>query len=229
MSDTAAVSTDEFFRLIGSGDQSAVQQALRHDPLLADARNAQGVPATLWALYHERGDLAAWLAPQRSALDFAEQVALGHVAAVRELIEADPALLQSRSSDGFTVLGLAVFFRQGALARWMIEQGADVNACADNAMRVGPIHAAVARGDLQTLQVLLDAGADPDVPQAQQVRPIHDAALGGKSLIAALLHFHGADLTVRNEQGDTPAALARRAGHEALALRLERLAPARTA
>jgi uncharacterized protein len=224
MTDTPAVSTEEFFRLIGSGDLTAVQHALRHDPSLADARNAQGVPATLWALYHERGDLAAWLAPQRSALDLAEQIALGHVAAVRERVEADPALLQARSADGFTMLGLAVFFRQGALARWMIEQGADVNACADNAMRVGPIHAAVARGDLPTLQALLDAGADPDIPQARQVRPIHDAALGGKSLIAALLYFHGADLTARNEQGDTPATLARRAGHEALALRLERLA-----
>lgn len=229
MTDTAAVSTDEFFRLIGSGDQPAVQQALRHDPLLADARTAQGIPATLWALYHERGDLAAWLGLQRSALDFAEQIALGHVTAVRELIEADPALLQTRSADGFTVLGLAVFFRQGALARWMIEQGADVNACADNAMRVGPIHAAVARGDLQTLQALLDAGADPDTPQAQQVRPIHAAALAGNTLIAALLHFHGADMSLPNEQGDTPAMLARRAGHEALARRLERLAQARTA
>ncbi len=54
------------------------------------------------------------------------------------------------------------------------------------------------------------------------------AALGGKSLIAALLHFHGADLTLRNEQATHPRRW-RRAGHEALTLRIERLARARMA
>jgi uncharacterized protein len=208
------------FSLIAQDDAPAVARLLEQAPALADARDAQGVTSVLWALYHEHAGLARLLALRRSSLDLAEQVVLGHGDAVHQAMQDNPALLQAHSADGFTLLGLAVFFRQGELARWMIGRGADVNACAANAMRVGPVHAAVARGDAETLLSLLQAGCDPDMPQTQGVRPIHDAALGGKVHMAALLHFFGADLDARNDKGERPAELAAAAGHALLAERL---------
>ena len=52
-----------------------------------------------------------------------------------------------RSPDGFTPLGLSVFFRQPDVARLLVEAGADVDAKASNTLQVAPIHAAVARSD----------------------------------------------------------------------------------
>lgn len=213
---------DAFFAAIGRGDSAALEALLQQQPGLIDTRNAQNVGAVLWALYHERAELAQSLALRRSQLDLAEQVALGHEAQARAAFTHDPALLQGYSDDGFTLLGLAVFFRQGALARWMIEQGAAANAAATNAMRVAPIHAAVARNDGETLLALLLAGADPDLAQTQGIRPLHDAALGGKHAMAALLLLHGARVDLRDERGRTAAEMAAEAGHAQLATCLRR-------
>lgn len=214
---------DALFAAIGRGDGAALEALLQQQPSLIDARNAQGVGVVLWALYHERVELAQSLAPRRSRLELAEQVALGHEAEAREAFARDPVLLQGYSDDGFTLLGLAVFFRQGELARWMIAQGAAVNAAATNAMRVAPIHAAVARGDGETLLALLLAGADPDLAQTQGIRPLHDAALGDKHAMAALLLLHGARVDLRDEWGRTAAEMAAEAGHAELAWCLRRV------
>ncbi|TDR44971.1 ankyrin repeat protein [Tahibacter aquaticus] len=213
---------DVFFAAIGRGDSAAVEALLLQQPGLIDTRNVQNVGAVLWALYHERAELAQSLAARRGRLDLAEQVALGHEAEAREEFARDPVLLQGYSDDGFTLLGLAVFFRQGALACWMIAQGAAVNAAATNAMRVAPIHAAVARSDGETLLALLLAGADPDLAQTQGIRPLHDAALGGKHAMAGLLLLHGARVDLRDARGRTAAMMAEEAGHAMLARCLRR-------
>lgn len=64
--------------------------------------------------------------------------------AVRVELERDPSHGNAFAPDRFPVLGLAIFFRQPAVARYLTEQVADVKLRAANAARVAPIHAAYA-------------------------------------------------------------------------------------
>ena len=49
-----------------------------------------------------------------------------------------------------------------AVVRSLLQQGADVNAAAENPQRVTPAHAAAAMCDRETMRMLLERGADPN-------------------------------------------------------------------
>ena len=124
---------------------------------------------------------------------------------------------RSRSADGFPGLGLAIFFGHGALARWLIEQGADVNAPAENAARVAPLHAAAAVRDRETMRLLLERGADANAKQQSDFTPLHGAASRGDIEMAQLLIEHGADRGARTADGMTPDEVALKYNQSAFA------------
>ena len=99
-----------------------------------------------------------------------------------------------------------------------------VRARSSNALRVAPIHSAMARGDLAMLQTLLLRGADPDQTQQRLMRPIHEAAAAGAMPIVAMLLMFGADASARSEDGRSAADFATANGHVDLARRLEAVA-----
>ena len=144
---------------------SAALAALEADPSQAECPTQQGVSMLMLALYYEVPEIAAAIRTRLSQLSFFEAAAMGEVDQVRAAVEADPVMVNAFAPDGFTVLGLAIFFRQPVLARYLILNGADVNLPAANARKVAPIHAACARQDLDTLKLLLDHSANPDLGQ----------------------------------------------------------------
>jgi ankyrin repeat protein len=89
--------------------------------------------------------------------EFMRACTAGHVEALRELLQNDPALARERLAGGTT--GLHVAVRHPQAVRLLIEHGVDTNArdLGDNAT---PLHFAAASGTLQTVRLLLDAGAD---------------------------------------------------------------------
>ena len=194
---------------IKAGDAERVAALAAGDATLLGALENDVTPLLL-AIYYGRRDIAALLVERGAPVSFGEACALGDTARVKEMLGTDPSLLRSRSADGFPVLGLAIFFGHGALARWLIEQGADVSAAATNAMRVAPVHAAVAMGDRETMRVLLERGADPNARQQVDYTPLHDAAGRGDIEMAKLLLAHGAQRDAMAADGMTPAALARK-------------------
>jgi ankyrin repeat protein len=150
------------------------------------------VSAILEALY--RGDRdAARDAASGAELDVLEAAALGDSDRVRELVTADPDLVDLRSPDGFTALHYAAFFGTADAARVLLELGADPGAVAQNDMRVQPLHSAVAVDANETARLLLDAGADPNAVQEGGFRPIDAAAHNGNDELYALLLERGAD------------------------------------
>ena len=108
---------------------------------------------------------------------------------------------------------LHVFFRHPDVARHLIEQGADVDAAADNAMRVAPAHAAAGVRDHETMRLILERGANPNARQQMDYTPLHGAAARGDVDMAKLLLAHGADRTAKGSDGMTPADVARKYGH----------------
>ena len=201
----------ELTEAIKAGDESRVLEVLERDP--AAVRTAEnGVTPILFALYYGKSELARLLAERRGALSFAEACALGDRGRVEALLDEDPRLLDARMEDGFPPLGLAIFFRQPAIARVLIEHGADVNAAAENAQRVAPLHAAAAVQDNGTLALLLERGADVNAKQQMDYTPLHGAASRGDVAAAKLLLAHGADRDARGSDGMTPADIARKYG-----------------
>ncbi len=89
-----------------------------------------------------------------SALHFAAQS--GDVESAAMLLDAGAAI-DAPSADGRSPLVLGLFDGQPTVARLLIARGADVNAAGAG---YTALHAAVLRGDVDSVRALLDAGAD---------------------------------------------------------------------
>ena len=72
------------------------------------------------------------------------------------LIDADPAI-----AGADAVMMGAVDFGHHDLVRWLLGKGANVNARAAAQSRQTALHSAAWNGDLDMVQLLVEAGADP--------------------------------------------------------------------
>jgi ankyrin repeat protein len=188
-----------------------VRQFLAADPELRSARTPEGATPVLWAIYTGHPELAPLLLGSR-APDFFEACALGQTRRVAELLAGDPSVINSHSADGFTGLGFACFFRHLDTAKLLLDRGADPGLPSANALRVAPLHSAVAAGLLEVVDLLLLHGADPNPREGGGSTPLHSAAGHGNREIIGRLLTAGADPTAQSNDGKTPADIARQYG-----------------
>jgi ankyrin repeat protein len=208
------------FERLQAGDADGLRRILDEDPGSAEARDANGVSLLMHSLYRGRRDLADTIADKKKVLDIFEAASLGRLAPLQE-IARNPAVVNSRSRDGFTALHFAGFFGQPESARVLIEAGAAVDAVAANPMAVMPLHSAASARNLETVRLLLNHGAPPNARQHGGWAPIHAAAQNGDRAMVELLLRHGADPKLANDEGKTPAMVAREKGHAEVAALLE--------
>jgi ankyrin repeat protein len=202
---------EELIASIQSGEASRVAALLDANPELVRAR-AGAVSALLLSIYYGHPEIARLFVERGAELSFAEACAVGDERRALALLDRDPSLLDRRADDGYPPLGLAIFFHHPALARTLIERGADVNAAADNAQRVAPLHSAASVGDIETMRLLLDRGADPNARQAAGFTAMHAAAGNGDLDMARLLVARGADRHARTDDGKDAATIAAERG-----------------
>ena len=102
---------------------------------------------------------------------FMQACRAGDVEALRELLQDDPGLARERLAAGSHGLHLA--FRHPDALRLLIAHGADPNVrdLGDNA---SPLHLAAANAELESVRVILDAGAD-----AQGTGDVHNGDVIG--------------------------------------------------
>ena len=215
----AQISSDPaagLFHAIQRGDAAEVRALLNRNPALAEARNRDGATAVLWAVYNRHADLADAILHGREP-DFFEACALGRKDRAAALLRANDGWATAFSADGFSGLGLALFFGHAGIARMLVDAGADVNAPSRNAIRVYPLHSAVAAGSLEMVELLLARGARPDCVEFLEATPLHSAAAEGKLAIVKKLLAAGADPRRRTKDGKTAYDLALQNGHGAVA------------
>ena len=109
---------------------------------------------------------------------------------------------------GGTTAAVLLTPMQGAVARPAARQAAFLSAAAT--------------GDLEALQLQLNAGWDPNRTFEHGTTPLMVAAHRGHGKVVRLLLAHGADVHRRNRKGDTALQLAQAAGHRRVAALLRR-------
>jgi len=152
----------------------------------------------LQAVYRGDRQDAERLAAGRD-LDVFEASALGRTERVRELLDADPSLVDAYGDDGFHPVGLASFFGHVDTARLLFERGADANQLARNEhIQTAAIHAASAAEAkdedtrYELVKLALEHGADPNLEQGGGFRAIDAARQNGDTRVEQLLLEHGA-------------------------------------
>ena len=89
---------------------------------------------------------------------FLDSAGSGNVAVVRLFVEAGMSVETTYASGGLTVLSWAAGFGHLEVVKYLVGQGADVNATRDNGRPV--LHSAAISGDLAVVQYLVEQGAD---------------------------------------------------------------------
>jgi len=116
----------------------------------------------------------------------------GHVDAAKVLL-AHGADVEAERSGGFTPFHDAIVKKHRAVAELLIAHGAKIH---------GEMSAAYV--DKQTVQLLIDLGADVNQRDKGGDSPLDEAAFRGNTEVLNLLLDHGADINASGEYGSTP-------------------------
>jgi len=122
--------SQEIFDAVRAGDTGRLQALLRSNPGLANVRNERGHTPVLIAQYRDKPEAVALLLAVEPELDIFDAASVGRTERVAEWLDRDPGLLNARSSDGFSPLGLAAFFGQTETVKLLLARGADAKDAA---------------------------------------------------------------------------------------------------
>ncbi len=213
--------SQHFVSLVRRGATTEIAEYVKEDPLIARSRDAQGVSALLWAVYSGQTVVRDFLLSGLESIDVHEAAAVGDLTRLNALLSADPALIHTFSSDGWTPLHLAAAFGGVDAVALLLSHRADVHTYSKTAMRNQPLHAALALSNsTESIALLLKHGAHVNATQMGGYTPLHQAASAGKTAAAEMLLAAGAEPSLRCDQGKTAADYAEAKGHVELAKRL---------
>jgi ankyrin repeat protein len=137
---------------------------------------ARGASAGCWPADVRAIDLAIWGGPRRHGHDFETArlllargadyhltiaAALGDFDRVTALLDQDPNHIREAPPNGRRALTATVQFGHNAIARLLLDLGADPSWPEKDASKGAALHAAARAGDRELVELLLDHSADP--------------------------------------------------------------------
>ncbi len=194
--------------LIKAGDNSQLELKIRENPSLLNEKTDQGISLLQYAAYLRNSAAVEILRRCRPELDIFEAACVADINAINRVLSQNPDQLNTFSSDGFTLLGLASYFGHISLVQFLLEMGADPNLQSDNELKVAPLHSASAISDFAIAELLIKNGADVNARQMAGVTPLHSAAHNGQTELVKLLIDNGADINAMMGNGHTPLGMA---------------------
>jgi ankyrin repeat protein len=203
-----------FIEAVENSDTATVEQMLYMDPGLVESKTESGISILQYAAYFKNVETIEHLMNYVSHLNIHEACALGYLNEVKRCIRESQKNLDLHSADGFTPLTLACYFDYYDIVEYLVETGADVDLIANNESKVAPLNSAVASGNTRIVELLLDAGADPDIAQQSGITPLHSAAHKGNADICEILIKNGAGIMIRSDDGRTAIDFATEMGHD---------------
>jgi len=206
------MNTDKLEEYIAIADLQGISALLGSNPALAKATTSHDISPLMLSCYFKKPDVTALLLKFIDEVNLFEASAAGKLDVVAYIINNHPDSVNDFAPDGFTPLGLACYFGQTEIARYLVLKGADVNMPSNNGFHVYPIHSAVAGNYIDIARVLISNGAQVNVKQQAGLTPLHSAAQNGNTDMLILLLEHGADVNIRMEGGKLPADLAKEKG-----------------
>jgi hypothetical protein len=147
----------------------------------------------LLALFHRQREAADALLAAGPELGVLEAAATGRADLLRDLLAASRAPSATGRRRASPRSAWPPSSAAPRPSRVLLEHGADADDDADNQFGVRPVHAAAAAHDRETMRLLLEAGADPNLRQRGGFAPLHEAAHSDDVEMARLLLAHGAD------------------------------------
>jgi len=204
-------------RCITDADLPGLNDLLTQDPALATQMTSHKVSPLMLSCYYKRPEVTALLLKYVDAISLFEAAAAGKFDVVAHLVFNHPDAVNLYADDGFTPLGLACYFGQFEVARYLVLKGADVNQPSNNGFNVYPLHSATAGNYTNIARMLIENGANVNVTQKAGLTPLHSAAQHGNLELLILLLENGAEFNIRMEGGKLPADLAREKGFDDIA------------
>jgi ankyrin repeat protein len=211
------MNTDKLEELIAAGDLNGLNTLLQGNPALAKAPTSHGVSPLMLSCYFKKPEVSNLLLKFVDEVNLFEASAVGKFDVVAYIVGTHPDSVNDYAADGFTPLGLACYFGQAEVARYLVLKGADVNLPSNNGFHVHPLHSAVAGNYTDIARMLVNNGAEVNVKQQAGSTPLHSAAQNGNTEILILLLEHGAEVNTRMEGGKLPADLAKEKGFDEIA------------
>ncbi len=144
----------------------------------------------------------------------------GDLEAVRAEIDGGEDI-EALDYRDMTPLIMAAQFGEMDIVRYLVEQGADVNATMPEADgEQTPLRKAIERGDYEMVLYLVENGAEVNHKNSFGWTPLMSAVRRGYTDIMEYLLTQGADPAARTTSGQTPVRLASDAGYTDIVVRL---------
>src|SRR3978361_831459 len=161
---------------IASADLKGLNDLLVQNPALAKTKTSAQVSPLMLSCYYKKPEVTALLLKYVDEISLFEASAVGKFDVVAHLVFTNPDAVNLYADDGFTPLGLACYFGQYEVARYLVLKGADVNLPSNNGFNVYPIHSAAAGSYNNIARMLIENGAQVNVKQQAGATPLHTAA-----------------------------------------------------
>lgn len=203
---------EEVYRLLKEKNTTDLLGWLAADRERFMFRDSNGISLLMLGYYFGNKELTSYILSHRSPVDIFEAVAADDMASVQKMLDTDAEALHSFSPDGFTPLGFAAYFGLARMTRYLLTKGADTEIPSRNSFSVYPLHSATASNSTEIVEILLKAGASPNVRQQQNITPLHSAAHNGNMKIARLLIDYGADTSSVTVDGKSALDMAAASG-----------------
>ncbi|XP_072229854.1 poly [ADP-ribose] polymerase tankyrase-2-like [Leuresthes tenuis] len=126
----------------------------------------------------------------------------GCLARVKKLCTPDNVNCRDSQGRHSTPLHLAAGYNNPEAAEYLLQHGAEVNS--EDKGGLIPLHNAASYGHVEVAALLIKYDSCVNATDRWAFTPLHEAAQKGRTQLCALLLAHGADPTLRNQEGQSP-------------------------